>query len=299
MTGDDLEFPDETLDGASAPEPVTPDQKSEVMRQRFVHGMLRALYSQDPDAREARVGRVLAGIGGPGLGGRFSPLRHPFAAAAGLLVLGALVASYLVFLYRPVPRVDALMARAMSAHQMQVDRRYEVIMQLRDESVAPMIPRRLDVTLRPGHRFLVETRSRFGAFRAGCDGTTLWLQSGMLPEQVLKMPLADAPLLNKQLGGAMDVGYFDLEWLLGMLPKTCTVTVIGREGDGLVRVQAEGIVGIRDGRLRSAVLLVRESSGVIERLEIDTAGAQHMASKVVFSYLGEVVLDPSEYAVPK
>ncbi|MEZ5964092.1 MAG: hypothetical protein R3F56_09630 [Planctomycetota bacterium] len=259
-------------------------------QQRFVHGMLRALNSQDASAREARVRALMA---------RLQPAngwRGRLAAAAAVLVLAAAAVWVLSTIDR-LPRAEAMVAQALASLHEPIDRAFEL--QLDVERGERQQHRTMQVVLHPGSRFLITGDTTFGAFRAGCDGEEVWFE----PQLAIfrsALPLKEAHRLTDRLGDVLDLGYLDLDTLLRRLPADTELRCVGRE-DGGIRVEAIGTVHLRRFDLRSVRMLVDDRSGLLRDVEAVAVGERRGARvevKLRFRHVSDRSLGESAYRRP-
>ena len=238
-------------------------------QQRFVHGMLRALHTADADSREARVQAVMHELDAqPSIWRRFATAAAVFVAAA--------IALYALWPDPArLPRAEAMVAKAIAALDQPIDREFELVVDI--ERAGRHSERRMQITLRPGRRFLVSAEGPLGKFNAGCDGETVWFQPAV---GVFRMdvPLAEARRLTERLGDMLDLGYLDLETLLRRLPQDTELRCVGREPGG-IRVEAIGTVKLRHLELRSIQMVVDDRGGMLREIDA-TAGSEARTREV-------------------
>lgn len=305
---------DDTLADGPAPASVPAEAKPWLASQRFVHGLLRALHTADAQDREGRVRRILGSlgersaqpvpeldsIGAEDAGEPRRPVRDwlLFAAAAAVLAAIALWS----WLPSELPTVEAAVQRAADALGGDVDRTFRIEV----EAQTPRGARRNSLTLtsRPGMRFLLEGKVRFGmnelGFRSGCDGEVIWFRAANGSVRIAE-PLAKADRLVALLGDVMDVGYLDVQALIAKLPATFPLHTVERRvdpatGKELVRVATEPAAAA--ARLRSAWLEYDEATGVVERLEVVGDGRDGVTRRITFVHTGTVPAGEVDYRRP-
>lgn len=284
---------DDTLDESVDPQPSA-EARPWLARQRFVHGLLRALHGADSSAREARVQAVMARVRPT----RFEWRRPLLAAAAVLLASAAIWWAW----PRPgsLPRAEALVARALASLDDPVDRAFTLAITI--ERGGREVHRDLDLVLRPGRRFVVEGEGPFGHFRVGCDGTNFWFDAGGLIRH--EVPLAEASRFADKMGDVLDLGYLDLDELVRRLPQQAALRSTGREA-GAIRVEASGPVTTPRMDLEGVQILVDEATGMIRSLDATATrrgpagGEDHRrVAKIAYRYVGERQLGKDGYKRP-
>lgn len=281
---------DDALDVADL-EAREPGAQHWLAHQRFVHGMLRALNTQDASAREARVQAVMAR-----LRPQASPWRGRLAGLAASLVLIAAL-GWVVSTIDRLPRAEAMVAQALASLHEPVDRAFELQIDL--QRGERLVQRTMQLVLRPGSRFLVEGETTFGAFRAGCDGTEVWFEPTLFIFRTA-LPLAEAHRLTDRLGEVLDLGYLDLETLLRRLPADTELRCVGRE-DGGIRVEAIGSVRRQNLELHSIRMLVDSRSGLLRDVEAVATSAKRgtrVDVRLRFRHIGDRQLGEQAYRRP-
>ena len=269
-----------------------------LVEQRSVHGLLRALHTADAAGREARVAAVLGRVDREIARVR---RRHWLVVTAAALLL----ATFGIWLLLPpeLPTAEAAMARAVDQLGRDLDRRFRVVW----TAVArDGVPRDREFTLvtRPGMNFLIEGQfptagMRFADGRIGCDGQTIWIDAANGRTRRAG-PLTERSTLLQGLGELFDLGYLDLQGLLGKLPGTFRLRVVERlQRDGgprlRIRARLRGAAGRL--RLRAAELIVDEASGMVTRLDLQVRGLGGVR-RLVLDYLGPVEGRAVDYARP-
>ena len=283
---------DDTLDESVDAQPSA-EARPWLARQRFVHGLLRALHGADSSAREARVQAVMARVRPT----RFEWRRPLLAAAAVLLASAAIWWAW----PRPgsLPRAEALVARALASLDDPVDRAFTLAITI--ERGGREVHRDLDLVLRPGRRFFVAGEGPFGHFRVGCDGTNFWFDAGGLIRH--EVPLAEASRFADKMGDVLDLGYLDLDELVRRLPQAALRST--RREAGAIRVEASGPVTTPRMDLDGVQILVDEATGMIRSLDATAtrrggAGGdeQRRVAKIAYRYVGERQLGADGYKRP-
>jgi hypothetical protein len=273
--------------------PPTDAARPWLAKQRFVHGMLRALNTADADAREARVQAVLD---------RLQPRarRWPiFLMAAAAVVLALLTAWRFWPDFATIPRAEAMVARALASLAEPIDRAFELRVDV--ERGARHVERKVEVVMRPGRRFVATLEGPLGKMQVGCDGERVWLrpQTGTFKMDV---PYAEARRLTERMGDVLDLGYLDLEQLLRRLPQDTELRSVGRE-DGCVRVEATGTVALRNLEVRSISVLVDDQTGMVRAIEATALGKPEGARKALearlrYRHTGDPALGDDAYRRP-
>lgn len=281
---------DDSLEETDAAPPA-PEARPWLAQQRFVHGMLRALNTADASAHEARVQSVMARL--PERGRR---RRQVAAAAAALLVLGCAIVWVVAELGR-LPRAEAMVAQALAALRLPVDRAFELRIAI--EQNGKHSERVMQVVMRPGRRFLVSGEASWGKFEAGCDGEEIWFRQAQGPFKT-SLPLAEAHRLTDRLADVLDLGYLDLESLIRRLPEATELRCVGREAGG-IRVEAIGTVQLRQLELRSVRMLVDDRTGLLRDVEAVAAGTRRGTAVDVhlhYRHVGDRDLGEGAYRRP-
>jgi hypothetical protein len=284
LVPDDWRDLDDTLADGPAAASVPGEAKSWLADQRTMHGLLRAMHTADPSARESRVETVLARIDAERQ--RSPALR--WAAVAALALLLAALGTW-AWLPAALPTAEATVQRAASELDRAVDRRFKLVVAGKDKQGRPMLRQEFALLTHAGARFRLEGRIALGKLRVpirlGCDGTDLWLDSNGLRRS---LPLAQRERLLGPLGDALDVGYLDLQHLLRELRTDRDLRVVGREraadGRSLLRVEAIGKSKIAE---RRGMLLCDEQSGMVVRLAMDVTTNRGDGRTIELEYLGE------------
>lgn len=250
-------FDDSLSDDASPPpEPARPW----LARQRFVHGMLRALNTADADAREARVQAVLTQ-----LEPRIKLWPRLLAAAA---VVAVLALGYALWPSLVMPRAEAMVARALANLDQPIDRAFELHIAVNRGGRTQR--REVEVVMRPGRMFLANLEGPLGQMRVGCDGERVWMKAKDGPFR-FDVPYAEARRLSERLGDVLDLGYLDLDQLLRRLPQDTELRSVGRQ-DGCVRVEAKGTVKLRHLELHTIHMLVDDRTGMLRSIAATASG---------------------------
>lgn len=282
-----------------APPPPAP-ARPWLAKQRFVHGMLRALNTADADAREARVQAVLAQLSptvrlwprvlGPRVLGQ-----RVLAAAAALAVCAL---GYALWPSLVMPRAEAMVARAIASLDQPVDRAFELHIEVERNGRAS--ERRVDVVMRPGRLFLANLEGPFGQMRVGCDGERVWMKAKEGPFR-FDVPYTEARRLSERLGDVLDLGYLDLDQLLRRLPQDTALRSVGRQ-DGCVRVEATGTVKLRHLELRAIHMLVDDRTGMLRAIEAVATSPENTRSNVGarlhYRHVGDRELTADAYRRP-
>lgn len=280
---------DDTLADGPAPVAVPAEAKSWLADQRFLHGLLRAMHSQDAAAREGRIAEVLGRIDAERAQRRSRWL--PILAAAFVLaclgVWAALPAS--------LPTAEAAVQRAVDELARDVARRFRLAATAVDGKGKEVLRHEFALVTRPGSRFRVSGKLGFGAvqfgeFQIGCDGQEIWVLSanGLFRRA---SPLAERDRLLQGLGDVIDVGYLDVHDLVRKLPADFELRCVGREADdngrSILRIEATRRRADARVRLRSAWLLCDEANGMVTKLEVEADLPRGNSRRLSIEYLGE------------
>lgn len=279
---------DDTLADGDAPRAVPAEVRSWLGEQRFVHGLLRSLWSQDALAREARVDAILARIDRESAA--TARWRWPLVAAAALLLA---CAGVWMALPPSLPTAQAAVERAVAELARDVARRYRLELTGTGERSIE-----LALVTRPGGRFVVDGKLSLGPFesgpfRLGADGEQFWAvgANGMFRRAV---PAAQRDRLLREFGDIIDLGYLDVHDLVRKLPDDFELRVVGRERDAagrsLLRLEANRRQDTTALRLRTAWLLCDEATGMVTRLvfEFERRTARSAGTGgMTLEYLGE------------
>lgn len=277
---------DDTLADGPAPVDVPGEAKAWLADQRFLHGLLRALHTQDAAAHEGRVAAILERIDREAT---VEPRRRWLVVAA----VALLVACVGVWAALPasLPTAEAAVERAVAELARDVARRFVLRVTPADGKSGPK--NEFAVMARPGGRFRVEGKLNIGSmqlgqFRLGCDGEELWFvaANGAFRHTV---PLAERERLQQRLGDVLELGYLDVHDLVRKLPGDFALRVVGREsnaGRDVLRIEATRARTDAGARLRSAWLLCDEATGMVTQIEAEIAHGS-AARRVSFEYVGE------------
>lgn len=256
--------------------------------QRTMHGLLRALCSQDAAAREGRVASILARIDAESTG---ADRRRWVVVASAALLLASL--AFWAVLPASLPTAAAAVERAVVELSRDVVRRFHVEVVRNGADGRERARHEFELAASPGGRFRLDGRLGFGAvqlgeFNVGSDGVEVWALGG---NGAFKMasPLADKDRLQQRFGDVVDLGYLDVHALVRRLPEDCELRVVGREAgrDGRPQLRIEGVRRNDAARapLRAAWLLCDEATGMVTRIEIDGGAAG--GRRLSLEYLGE------------
>lgn len=285
LVPDDWRELDDTLADGPAPAEVPGEARSWLADQRCLHGLLRALHTQDAAAREGRIAGILARIDEAPA----APRTRQWLAVA---VAALLLACFGVWLALPasLPTAEAAMQRAVGELSRDVARRFRV-------AGAPVGGRpgmvgggEFALVVQPGGRFVVDGRfGPFGNLRFGCDGEQLWYvaMNGMWRGA---FPKAERERFLQLFGNAVDLGYLDVHELVRLLPADCEISVVGREVDASgrqqLRIEGEPKSAARRVQMEKIRLLCDEATGMITHVEVETDGPRGRR-RVTMQYLGE------------
>lgn len=280
---------DDTLADRPAPAEVPAEAKPWLADQRFLHGLLRAMHTQDAAAREGRIAVVLDRIDAEPAQGRrrWLPILLAAFVLACLGVWWALPAS--------LPTAEAAVQRAVDELARDVARRFRVEGIATDSSGKATLHHEFALVTRPGSRFRVSGKLgfgtlQFGEFQIGCDGQEVWAVSanGLFRRA---SPLAERDRLLQGLGDVIDIGYLDVHDLVRKLPADFELRCVGREADGrgraMLRIEATRRRADARVRLRSAWLLCDEANGMVTRLEVEADLLRGHSRRLSIEYLGE------------
>ena len=280
---------DDTLTDDPLPGDAPAEAKDWLADQRTMHGLLRALHSQDAAAREGRIAAVLARIDAePAAAAR----RRWFAVAAAALLLATL--GFWAMLPASLPTASAAVERAVQALARDVAQRFHVEVVRAGASGRERARHEFELVTSPGGRFRLDGRLEFGGlqfgeFTLGSDGAEVWALGGNGAFR-LASPLADKDRLQQRFGDVIDLGYLDVHALVRRLPENCELRVVAREvgadGRPQLRIAAESKRDDVRARLRSAWLLCDEATGMVTRIEIDAVG-EGFSRRFTLQHLGE------------
>jgi hypothetical protein len=287
---------DDSLADGPAPASVPPEAKAWLANQRLLHGLLRALHTQDAPAREARIEAILARIDAEP---RRDPWRRWVAVAAAALLLACL-GTWFVLPAR-LPTADAAVQRVVSELARDVARRFRVVGSPGDSS-GFQIRNEFALVSRPGGRFRVDGRLGPLPFEihVGSDGQEIWLVGW--DGKVRAAPVAERDRLLQTMGNMLDLGYLDVHELVKRLPADCHLEVIGRETDAagrdLLRIEGKRKADLGQAAVRRVSLLSDEATGMVTRIEADLDmpyGRRHLT----IEYLGEEPAGLVEFGRPR
>ncbi len=292
---------DDTVADGPSPADVPPEAAAWLAEQRFVHGLLRCLYTADASAREGRIVAVMERIDADGA---IAPRRHWIAVAAAALLLAC--AGVWWALPAKLPTAEAAIGRVMTEMARDVDRRYRLEFAFAGPGAKEPVRTTFAVVARPGSRFRMEGKLaigpiQFGEVRIGCDGREIWMlpANGSFRRAV---PLAERERLAQGFGDVLDLGYFDVHALVEKLPSDFDLRVVGREvgsgGQTLLRIEADRPAAAAKARHRSASLWCDEASGMVTRIEVDHEDLRGFTRRLRFSYVGEEPAGSTDYSRP-
>lgn len=288
---------DDTLsDGGEAADPTVPPGSAPWLAgQRSVHGLLRALYSADATAREARVQSLLERIDAERAAATAPADRR--AGRVQFLVAAVLLLAVGLFAVLPerLPTAAAAVQRAVAQLARDVDQRYRLEMQGEGPAGSDRLRHEFELVTRPGMRLRVAGKLALGTFtlgefELGCDGTEFWIRgaNGLLRRSA---PVARRGELAPGIADFLDVGYLDVHALVRQLPEDFEVAVVGSEagpaGERLLHLQAERQRSGRQPLLRKADLWCDEATGMVVRIEIEAAHPGGARQTLRFVHLGE------------
>lgn len=275
---------DDTLADGPGPAEVPADGKAWLGDQRFLHGLLRAMHSQDAAAREARIDAILARIDGVAV---VEPKWRWLTVAAAALLLACLGLWWA--LPASLPTAEAAVERAVVELARDVARRYRVVGTGVDAR-GNELRREFALVTQPGGRFRIDGKLGFGEFRVGSDGKELWMvaMNGTFRHAG---PIADRERLLKMFGDAIDLGYLDVHDLVRRLPGDFELQVVARENDAngrpQLRIEATRKLANPRQQLHQAWLLCDEATGMVTRLEAEVERAIGGRRRLSMQYLGE------------
>lgn len=290
---DDTLRDDPAGEGVEAAEPIPPPGSARWLAgQRYVHGLLRALYSADATAREARVATLMERIDAE----RAAPAlrrtgRVQFLVAAVVLLAVGLFA----ILPERLPTAEAAVQMAVQQLARDVDQRYRLEMQGEGPNGTDRLRHDFELVTRPGMRLRVAGKLALGTFtlgefELGCDGEEFWIRSanGLLRRTA---PVAQRGELAPGIADFLDVGYLDVHALVRRLPEDFEVAVVGSEdgqdGARLLHLQAERQRAGRQPVLRKADLWCDATTGMVVRIELEAVHPGGTRQTLRFVHLGE------------
>lgn len=275
---------DDTLEEQGASPPRSSEERSWLMQQRFVHGMLRALQGADAESREARVQAILEAIPRREARRRFLIGAGGTAAAASLLI--ASLWAFGAFDTPPspelaLPKPEQVLASAVRRMLEPVDRHYQLRVTY---SGAPNKVDAFQVYLRGGGRFLVDGFvPEFGPVQPGhtytarSDGTTLSFEYPDAPSSARigkTYALEQVRRVHCFPGGLFGPEHFDFATLLAELPGSYDLTTEERlaqkpgESEPRVRVRAKRPASRTDREEPEIVAVIGERSGIPYQVQI-------------------------------
>lgn len=288
---------DDSLDDAPA-DAAPPAAKPWLSDQRFVHGLLRQLHSQDAQAREARVQGIMARL--PAEAAR--PSLWLVAAAALLLAVGGY---WLLGGASPMPSAEAAVARAAGLLGQDVDRRFTLSVHEHKDGADGRQMAEFELTTRPGMHFLLDGRfearsERMVPVRIGCDGSEVWVK--MPGISTLASPLDRAAMLMAMAGDVLDLGYLDIQALVQRLPQgfelACVGTDTGSDGHRLLRIRATQLPDRVQERVQALTMICDDDTGMVTRIEIDATPRWRSPRSIVLQYVGTVEVGLDAYKKP-
>jgi len=304
LVPDDWRELDDTIADGPAPAAVPDEARPWLSHQRLMHGLLRALHTQDAAAREGRIEQIFGRIDAEAAtAGR----RHGLLVAIAATLLAALGVWFM--LPQSLPTAEAAVGRIVGEMARDIDRRFRVEVCRAGADGQQLARHEFRLVTRPGMRFLVEGQialggANVGEIHIGCDGEELWLRprKGRFRQVV---PLARKEQLMKMLGDVLDLGYLDVHDLVRRLPEDFELRVVDRvrgdDGQDLLAVEASRRRKASKGprrRLRSAHLLYEEQTGMIRQIEVETIRASGNTHSFLLEYLGEGAGGDVDYSKP-
>jgi hypothetical protein len=293
------------------PTAVPPAAMSWLAAQRCMHGLLRALHTQDAAAREGRVDSIMACIDGLP---RVEPRGRWLTAVAALLM-----ACFGIWLVLPasLPTAEAAVQRAVHELARDVSRRFQLVATGVDGKGQQVARHQFALVVRPGGLFRLNGRLGFGTLQLGeitigCDGQEIWMLGGNGFFQRV-VPIAERDRLNQMTGRVVDLGYLDVHDLVRKLPTDFELAVVGRETDAagrrLLRINATRKSTAAQLHLKQAWLLCDEVTGMVTRLEAEVERAAGGSQRNVdaapgprysfsMEYLGEEPAGLAEFGKP-
>lgn len=197
------------------------------------------------------------------------------------------------------------MAKAVDQLARNVDRHYHVTVSMAGRRRPQRVFNEFDLMARPGKKFLIEGRFRFGDLfmpngRVGCDGETIWVE----PKNGRRRsgPVSEREQLLEGLGDILDDGYLDLHSLVENLPDGFFMRVVDRsvdsDGRNLLHIKAGRRRKAGPIRLRRVQLVVDEDTGMIRRLEAGMFMGRGGPKNVVVEYRGQPEPGSVDYSRP-
>jgi len=299
------------LSGGDAPSPDDLILRDWIARQRFVDGVMRAVRTPT-ETQEATIRDIMSRLGDdrpmPLSWSRPQPKPHRM-----MLVLAASLLVGMLFwptvFSEPLPEAHASVLRGASLLREEGERCFAVSLLTSSQGHAKP-EQNLELTMRPGRRFVVHGALqlgpiRFDEMRFGCDGNEFWFEAPApdASEPIRRAgPLEEAPSLLRGIGSVLDMGLLDVHAFVTQLPKTFALKTTKRTfdayGRNLVHVEATGAPARPGFCLQRAEVVCCEESGTIVRLDVegnDGLGTEHRLS---FSDLGPRVADDRLYRRP-
>ncbi|MEO6597067.1 MAG: hypothetical protein ABIP94_20165 [Planctomycetota bacterium] len=261
-------------------------------RQRYVHGLLRAMDLRASSAarNEAAIARVRRAATPPSW-------HWVIAAAAAILLIG------IGLLQEGATRTpEAIVARAHMLLQQQSDHAFEVTI----ESTAPSaaVPERsLHVTMGAGGKFVLEGPIGFGPMRLadsriGTDGTELWILGKMLRRAERRDGMSN---LMTRINSGIDFDWLDLDSLFQHFVDSSRLRArpaTGTLGERRICIEATKEADHKIPRIASVRILCDEATNRLVRFTIDELGNFGHHRVVTFDYVGPVEKDDSRYHRP-
>lgn len=292
---------DDTLADGPSPADVPEEAREWLAEQRVMHGLLRAVHTADASAREARVASVMESIDRrAAVGFR----RHWLTVALAASVMATIGIWFA--LPSSLPTAEAAMARAVDQLARNLDRHYHVRLSTAGRRRSERVYNEFDLIARPGMRFLIEGRFKFGKLRlaggrVGCDGETIWLEDKNGRNR-RSGRLVDREELLEGLGDILDIGYLDLHSLVEKLPAGFIMRVVDRSTDSEGRQQLHIKAWRRRTagaiKVRKAELIVDELTGMVKSIDAEVFVVGSGLRHVVVEYRGQPEPDSVDYSRP-
>ncbi len=288
---------DDSLADGPAPAEVPAEARAWLADQRTMHGLLRALHTQDAAAREGRIEAILARIADEP---RIDPHRRWFLVAAAALLLATL--GFWLALPASLPTAEAAVQRVMTELSRDVARRYRVVGTPLEGAAGFVGRSEFSLVAQPGGRFVVEGRvGPLGmSVRCGCDGQEMWVVS-MNGAFKHAMPIAERERMMEKLGNSIEFGYLDVNELVRVLAAEFDLAVTRREVDAagrrVLRVEGTRKPVRARAALRKVWLQSDEATGMVTRLEGEIE-APFGRRRLTLEYLGDEPLGLVEFHRP-
>lgn len=282
-----------------------------IARQRFVDGVMRAVRTPQ-ETQEATIASIMCRLDDD----RVAPLSWSRPQPKPHRMLLVLAASLLLGMFfwpavfsEPLPEAHASVLRGASLLREDCERSFAVSL-LTSSNGHTKPEQKLELTMRPGRRFVVHGALqlgpiRFDEMRFGCDGNEFWFEAPEVggSEQIRRAgPLEEAPSLLRGIGSVLDMGLLDVHAFVTQLPKSFALKTTKRSfdahGRNLVHVEATGGQSRPGFCLQRAEVVCCEDSGTIVRLDVegnDGLGTEHRLS---FSDLGSRAANEKLYQRP-